>query len=244
MMRRFAVDFHVHTSYSFDSLTPPKVAIEVARRRGLDGIAVTDHDTVAGAIATAEANRYNDFLVIPGIEVKSDLGDIIGLFVVREVKSRAFGDVIAELHEQGAIAYLPHPIRTFGHEHVAGILSAYPEIDLWERYNGRYDDADFVCAEDAFTRLGIAGGLCGSDAHFPWEIGLFHTDLRELPRDAQTLLAHHVDARLHAPVRSDAPRLAGLRMGALIKMIKLRQYGRLAALPIRLSSRLLQSVRR
>ena len=243
-MRRFSVDFHVHTSHSFDSLTPPKLAIEVARRRGLDGIAVTDHNTVAGGIAAFEANRYDDFLVIPGIEVKSDLGDIIGLYVVREVKSRFFADVISELHDQGAIAYLPHPIRTFGVEHVDGIFSAYPEIDLWERYNGRYDATESAYAEDAFARLGIAGGLCGSDAHFPWEIGLLHTDLLELPCDARTLMEQHTRARLHAPIRSDLPRRAGLRMGALIKMIKLRQYGRLANLPSRLSHRLLQSVRR
>ena len=67
--RKYAVDFHVHTSYSFDSVTPPKVVIEMARRRGLDGIAVTDHDTIDGAVATVEANRHSDFLVIPGIEV-------------------------------------------------------------------------------------------------------------------------------------------------------------------------------
>jgi predicted metal-dependent phosphoesterase TrpH len=238
----FAIDFHVHTSHSFDSLTPPKVAIECARRRGLAGIAVTDHDTINGAIATAEANRYDDFLVIPGVEVKSDLGDVIGLYLSRNVRSRRFEDVIGEIHEQGGLAYLPHPLRTFDPARLADVFTEYPQLDLWELYNGRYDADEFTQAEAILARLGISGPLCGSDAHFPWEIGLFQTVLDALPRDPQTLRAHCTGARLHASVRGEVARRTGLRLGAVIKAYKRRQYRKLAPMLLSLPWKALRRI--
>ncbi|HTU71434.1 MAG TPA: PHP domain-containing protein [Candidatus Baltobacteraceae bacterium] len=240
--RGHAIDFHVHTAASFDSLTPPKLAIEIARRRGLSGIAVTDHDTVRGALITMEANRYRDFLVIPGIEVKSDLGDIIGLYVTREIRSRAFADVIAEIHEQGGIAYLPHPIRTFGTARFPAIFADNPGIDFCELYNGRYDEGEFVQAEASFARLGIERALCGSDAHFPWEIGLFRAVFPELPRNPASLLAQSREAMLYASVRGELPRRTGLRMGAVIKAAKRRQYRKLAPLLLSLPWKTLRRI--
>lgn len=220
---KFSVDFHVHTKYSFDSVMPPKLVIETARRRGLNGVAIVDHDTIAGAIATVEANKYDDFLVIPGIEVKSDLGDVIALYVTRDVKSRAFGEVISEIHEQGGIAYVPHPVRTFKHE-LTRIHGQYPQIDLWEIYNGRYDSRDFIEARNTFCALGITGPLCGSDAHHPWEIGALRTFLPELPRDAKALLELSARAKLDAEPRGDLALRTGIALGALTKAWKRKQY--------------------
>ncbi|MBV8490266.1 MAG: PHP domain-containing protein, partial [Candidatus Eremiobacteraeota bacterium] len=162
-------DFHVHTSYSYDSLTPPKTVVEVARRRGLDGIAVTDHERVEGALAAMEANRDAGFLVIPGIEIKTDIGDVIALYVTENVRSRRFDDVVEEIHQLGGIACLPHPLRTFGESRSRAIFAERRPLDLWERYNGRYDRRHYAQADRLFDELDIPGALSGSDAHFPWE---------------------------------------------------------------------------
>lgn len=227
--RPVAIDFHVHTASSFDSMTPPKLAIETARRRGLDAIAVTDHDTVRGALLTLEANRHADFLVIPGIEVNSDAGDIIGLYVFSEIKSRNFEDVIAEIHEQGGVAYLPHPIRTFG-KNVPSIAREHPDIDLWERYNGRYSTREFARADAAFDELGIERALCGSDAHFPWEIGMLRTLLPEMPSDAQSLVALSERAKLEATPRGEIGLRSGIALGEATKKLKRKEYASLGLL--------------
>jgi predicted metal-dependent phosphoesterase TrpH len=231
----FAIDFHVHTSFSYDCPMPPKLVIEAARRRGLDGIAITDHDTVAGALATVDANRHSDFLVIPGIEVKSDLGDIIGLYVGSQIRSHRFADVIREIHDIGGITYLPHPIRTFGAERTKEIHTEHPDIDLWELYNGRYEKAEFVQAREVFDALGIVGPLCGSDAHFPWDIGVFRTVLADLPGDPQKLLALSRGAELWAQPRGEIARSAGITLGAMTKAFKRGDYAKfgrfLVALP-------------
>ena len=240
LVRCYAIDFHVHTSYSFDCLTPPQLVIEAARRRGLDAIAVTDHDTIRGALATVEVNRYNDFLVIPGIEVKSDRGDIIGLYVTREIKSRSFDEVIREIHDQGALVYLPHPIRTFGSKGSADVRLRYPEIKLWERYNGRYSASDFEKADDLFGLLPMPPVLCGSDAHFCWEVGLFRTLLPELPRTPQALLACSNEAQLDAAPRAEFPRRVGITLGEATKELKAGEYLRLGLLLASLPWKLLQ----
>ncbi|MBV9270925.1 MAG: PHP domain-containing protein [Candidatus Eremiobacteraeota bacterium] len=223
-----AIDFHVHTSFSFDSLTPPKKVIETARRRGLNGIAVTDHNTVKGALAAIEANRHDDFFIIPGIEIKSDVGDIIALYVTEEIESRRFGDVIGEIHEKGGLAYLPHPIRTFGANDSPEVHRLNPEIDVWELYNGRYDGKDFDAARSLFETLAISHALSGSDAHFPWEVGLIRTLLSARPYDAKSLLELSLGATHDAPVREEVPRRIGITLGSLIKAYKRGNYGYIA----------------
>ncbi|MDQ2872298.1 MAG: PHP domain-containing protein [Candidatus Eremiobacteraeota bacterium] len=226
----FAIDFHVHTSRSFDCLTPPRLVVEIARRRGLDGIAIVDHDTIEGAKIAMSVNDDPNFLIIPGVEVKSDRGDIIGLYLREDIVSRKFPDVIAEIHAQGGIAYLPHPVRTFGAENLARLHADHPDIDLWELYNGRYGTREFAQAKQTFDSMGIRGTLCGSDAHFPWEIGVFRTMLAGMPRDPKALMELSTRAVLRANVRSKFALRAGIRLGEVTKTAKRRQYGKLARL--------------
>jgi len=71
-------------NFHMDSFMRPEKVVKVARRIGLNGIAITDHDTIAGGLSAQKANKDSGFLVIIGCEVKSDCGDIIGLFCKRK----------------------------------------------------------------------------------------------------------------------------------------------------------------
>ena len=69
MSRLLKLDMHVHTSFSHDGTASPRSVVERAREIGLDGIAITDHNTQKGVREAVEAGRELDVIVIPGVEV-------------------------------------------------------------------------------------------------------------------------------------------------------------------------------
>ncbi|MEM2899900.1 MAG: PHP domain-containing protein, partial [Thermoplasmata archaeon] len=125
-------DFHIHSGYSFDALMKPEKIIRIAKKKKLDGVAITDHNTIKGSIEAAKMTKNQDFIVISGTEIATDYGDIIGLYIDEEIRARRCLEVIDEIHTQGGLVVLPHPYK--GHILNDEVLS---RIDLIEVFNGR-----------------------------------------------------------------------------------------------------------
>ncbi len=171
-------DLHVHSKHSMDSYMEPGMIVETARKRGLGGIAVVDHGNVTGGLEAAECAPA-DFIVIPGMEVTTCIGHLMGLFLSRPLEATDPAQVIAEIHEQEGIAILPHPLRT---------LADVPEnilrkLDALETHNSRSGAASTPRARrrreklrQLVERYGLAP-LGGSDAHFYTEIGRGITEI-------------------------------------------------------------------
>lgn len=101
------IDLHIHTCYSHDALTTPKEIIYFAKARGLDGVAITDHDTLKGYFKLA--NEKHDFLVIPGVEVTTQQGHIIALNVTQLIPhGLSVQETIERIHNAGGIAIASH----------------------------------------------------------------------------------------------------------------------------------------
>ncbi|MCE5337522.1 MAG: PHP domain-containing protein [Methanomicrobiaceae archaeon] len=158
-------DLHIHTRCSRDSLMDPARVVHVARTRGLAGIAVTDHDTIRGGILAREANRDKDFQVVVGAEIKTEYGDVLGLFLEQEIVTRKFDDVVGEIHAQGGLAVLAHPYRRYpSPERLAG------RVDLIEGFNSR-SRRQTNALSMTLGRISGKGTVGGSDAHVYAEIG-------------------------------------------------------------------------
>lgn len=166
-------DLHVHSKYSHDSILSPKKIIKIAKKKGLNGVAITDHNTIKGGIATSRINDDKDFQVIVGEEIKTEFGDVVALFISEEIKARTFEDVIVEIKEQGGLSVLAHPFRHF----------KYPEmiidkLDLVEGFNARSNEEDNLRAFQIAKKYNKA--LCaGSDVHFYFELGKGRTIVNE-----------------------------------------------------------------
>lgn len=159
------LDLHIHSKYSFDSFSEIDNIMLVARRKGLNGIAITDHNTIRGGIEAEKINKDADFLVIVGCEISTEIGDVIGLFLNEEIKSRCSKEVFGEIHRQGGIVVLPHPYK--GHKLSDEIMK---NIDAVEGFNSRTSEEDNKKAmklAEQYKKHVIAG----SDAHFYREIG-------------------------------------------------------------------------
>ncbi len=168
-------DFHCHTRHSYDSLLSPRTLVRTALRRGLEAVAVTDHGAFAGAEeAVAEAAGL-PLIVVPGVEVATAAGDIVGLFLTAPVKARRVLDVLDAIRSQGGIAVLPHP---FHHHDLAGGLPE--QVDAIEVFNARCTREQNQRARELAARLGKPG-LFGSDAHLRWEVGRGYCEVQAEP---------------------------------------------------------------
>lgn len=108
-------DLHIHTIFS-DGLMSPEALVEfVVYKTDLNVIAVTDHDTTAGArVAQAYVqhfqSRFRPLEVIIGTEVTSADGDILALFVEDEIApGQSAAETVAAIHAQGGLAIAAHP---------------------------------------------------------------------------------------------------------------------------------------
>jgi predicted metal-dependent phosphoesterase TrpH len=157
-------DFHIHSSYSLDSLLTPAKIVEISRKKGLDGIAVTDHHTIRGGLESRDLNR-SKLIVIVGSEIKTEWGDVVCLFLEREITSKRFIEVVEQVRKQEGILILAHPF--WKHTLSEELLN---HVDLVEVFNSRISPS----LNRKGVRLAQKRGLpqvAGSDAHLPWEIG-------------------------------------------------------------------------
>lgn len=185
---------HCHTRHSFDSLVDPAALARRAAQLGIDVLAVTDHDTWQGAVearAAAEQEKL-DLHVILASEVATDQGDVIGLFMTRDLVMKPAPAFCDAVHEMGGLTVLPHPYKW--HQLDEALLS---RIDLIEVHNGRTSRGDNLrAAELAFQRE--MPELAGPDAHRLGELSLARVVFEgDRPRD-EAAMKH---ALVHAPRR-------------------------------------------
>src|SRR5260221_13895516 len=112
--RPFNVELHCHTCYSKDGLMTFHSLLRAAAAVGLDAVAITDHDTVDGAVEFQRVaqTRGGSLQIIMGEEkTLSDGSHLIGLFLQRHLESGDFAGAIGEIAEQGGLCLIPHPFR-------------------------------------------------------------------------------------------------------------------------------------
>jgi predicted metal-dependent phosphoesterase TrpH/glycosyltransferase involved in cell wall biosynthesis len=166
-------DLHMHTEHSHDCAVPVPDLLDHAERIGLGAIAVTDHNAFSGAEEAVDLARGRPLTVIPGEEVKTDAGEVIGLFLSEEIpRGMSWVDTIAAIREQGGVVYLPHPFDRLHTIPDAGTLHRHlGEIDVFEVYNARLLFETFNEEALRFARKYNLTMGAGSDAHVLQGVG-------------------------------------------------------------------------
>lgn len=177
-MSLLKVDLHIHTNFSPDGEASPQEIIARCQKLGLSCIAITDHNTIAGAMDVQETAPIR---VIVGEEVMTSHGEVMGLFLKKEIPHNLTPvESMQAIKEQGGLVCVPHPFDRFR----TGLLRhadpdrLVPLIDIVEIYNARtFLSRDNRIARDFAKRHNLT--VCvGSDAHTPSELG--HTYI-EMP---------------------------------------------------------------
>jgi predicted metal-dependent phosphoesterase TrpH len=169
-------DLHVHTTYSDDSSITPKTLVEtLVNHSSIKAAAVTDHNSVAGCAAIRQlASAYPDILIIPGVEISTQQGDIVVLGT-EELPPQPWTveGVIDFARETGAVSVVVHPYREWG----MGDLARNYRFDAVEIYNGASSASANKTAKDLAKLMGLPG-VAGSDGHQPSDLGTVYTEIQ------------------------------------------------------------------
>ena len=171
------LDPHIHSTYSSDSSASPRDIVRKAKAIGLDAIAVADHNTIKGSMATIEeAKDFKDFIVVPGMEISSSKGHIVALGINEDVKpGLSPEETVESIRGLGGIAVAAHPFVSY-REGLCDYVKDL-DIDAIETLNSRYI---FGYSNWRAKNLAIKRNIPeigSSDAHFLEAIGSCVTEL-------------------------------------------------------------------
>lgn len=160
------LDLHIHSERSPDGRMPLSEIVERAKAAGLQGAAVCDHDQVL-----EDAPDIPDFLLIPGVEVSTEYGHLLGLFVTGPVETKEFHRAVEAIHGQGGLAVLAHPFeRSTDPGRIEPVAALLDGVEVWNaRANRKISNANAL-AEDFAKAYGLRR-FGGSDAHISQEVG-------------------------------------------------------------------------
>lgn len=170
------IDFHVHTCFSKDCTTTTQDIISYSRFNGVDGVAITDHDTIKGSSKLFHRMR-EDLIVVPGIEVTTNEGHLLGINIDKQIDPYlSVEETIEQIHEAGGISIAPHPTGfskkgiglderfvSYGLDGIEVVNSTNMPFEFHNTKARRY--------AEKFS-LPMTGG---SDSHLPETIGLAYT---------------------------------------------------------------------
>jgi predicted metal-dependent phosphoesterase TrpH len=188
---RAFIDLHCHTSASFDCLASPASVVRAAATRGLTHLAITDHDTIDGALRARDA-APDGLTVIVGEEVKTADGDLVALFLERAVAPhRPAAETIAEVRAQGGLVGIPHPFdKNRGSMLKDPRLEALAaQVDWVEAHNARVIGRTGNEKAADFAREHGLPGVAASDAHSILEVGVAYNVVDGDPSTPAGLLA-------------------------------------------------------
>lgn len=189
------IDLHVHTTVSSPcSLIDPERAIVVAMAAGLDGICVTEHDEIEGAEVTSALGRKFGFPVFRGIEIYTELGDMLVYGLYRDAPGwkTSFEELLEACRRAGAVIVPAHSCRVTGElERLHGAERAdwlLRNVDALETHNGGCTPQGNAAGLELAGRYGLVG-TGGSDSHHEFQIGRCFTVFKDSIQSDEALVA-------------------------------------------------------
>ena len=190
-------DLHIHTEHSPDSVLPVRAMVRRCRDAGLGLIAVTDHNTIEGAL---RAREISEIPVIVGQEITTSQGELTGLFLAEPVpRGLPAAETARRIRDQGGLVSVPHPFDVFRRNviHREALAEVIGLVDIVEGFNARNTLAS---ANSRARRLAESHGLpvtAVSDAHTAFELGRAYTELDlDGPPSSEALLRALASAEL------------------------------------------------
>jgi hypothetical protein len=170
------LDLHIHSQYSGDGVGSPKEIIKSVRKKGLNGLAITDHNTVEGGLGALKV-APKDFIIIPGIEISSADGHIIALNVKENIpRDLSTVETVDKIIELGGIPIIPHLFRSMSGIKPVNLKKVIDKISAIEVYNACSTAQTNLKTANTAKKFNL-GGTGGSDSHIPKFAGNAYTTI-------------------------------------------------------------------
>jgi len=178
-------DIHIHSDHSDGLAGIPEIMEYVQHRTDLDVIAITDHNTIEGALFAKSLSELYDFEVVVAEEVSSKEGHVIGLFLEESIRAgMSARDTVRAIEEQGGIAVIAHPFSAQGVFGPTGRNLFADAANEWAFHAFEvYNSLPFLVWANSMAAKALSGGqgvaaTGGSDAHVLKAIGKGYTLFR------------------------------------------------------------------
>jgi predicted metal-dependent phosphoesterase TrpH len=187
------VDCHLHTVASGDAVMTLEQLAQRTQQTGLDVVCITDHNVTSAAVAAATRNL--GVRVIVGEEIRTPVGDVIGLFLTERIPYvLPLADVVDRIKAQGGLVYVPHPfdqVRSSLGKALPG-LCAHGSVDIIEVFNAKIANQALNDRAAELARAFCLPGAAGSDAHDAPGVGAAYLEMPDFdgPASFLTMLAN------------------------------------------------------
>ena len=181
------LDLHIHSKFSPDGVAPIEEILERCRSSGLDGCAVTDHNSIEGSLKAFELASSFGLLVVRGTEISTAEGHVLAYGLSSTVpRGLSIAKTIEVIHESGGMAVAAHPKRF---PSGMGIRRASQNrFDAIEVMNGGSSRGSNKAASGMAERRGFPV-VGGSDAHILEEIGRAFTVVPDVRSEEEAIKA-------------------------------------------------------
>lgn len=182
-------DLHVHSQYSPDGRGTLSELAAVAKKNGLQGFAVTDHNVYASRRLLKEA-AAEGILIVPGMEVSTRVGHCLAIGIRKAVTpGLSLAETLDEIKDAGGVGIPSHPYRLIHGVGEGELDQSVKKLTAIEVYNARDGNSNSLNPRsDAYATTHSLGGTGGSDTHQVFEIGNAYTMFPQFPNTVDDLV--------------------------------------------------------
>ncbi|MEE9440448.1 MAG: PHP-associated domain-containing protein [Candidatus Thermoplasmatota archaeon] len=182
------LDLHIHSQYSEDATGSPKDIIKILQKKGLQGMAIADHNTVEGGLKALKV-KPKEFIVIPGVEISTKDGHMLALNVTENIKRHlSVEETVEKIIDAGGLPVVPHLFRNMSGIKKEKLRNIRTKISAIEVFNScSLPQTNLKTAKIA--KEYSLGGTGGSDAHDPIYAGYAYTTVDNTDINIDSILS-------------------------------------------------------
>ena len=182
------LDLHIHSQYSEDATGSPKDIIKILQKKGLQGMAIADHNTVEGGLKALKV-KPKEFIVIPGVEISTKDGHMLALNVTENIKRHlSVEETVEKIIDAGGLPVAPHLFRNMSGIKKEKLRNIRTKISAIEVFNSCSLPQTNLKTAKIAKEYGL-GGTGGSDAHDPIYAGYAYTTVDNTDINIDSILS-------------------------------------------------------